>query len=696
MQTINTTTLNDQAVSQEAMRNIAGMGHADPSASNNNTEKSAVEQDNEEALVNPADLLSSDRNGIDANNTIVRIATALVLCTVFAFGVLVLASFWGNLTGGNTVSQDELPETEESEEKVTTEENEEDNLSAKLALSEQKGDSLASKSKAQPRAQLVKDAETVEAEPEAATPRPVSQPATPRPAPQAREVEVDPLEEWARLSNLGTASGSKEAAIAHLNETNNLTASASNSSSSRIPSSSSTTSRTPVTRTTNPPLPKSTKTPPKEINTDELENALDQDEVAQIASVSIGANTLPQGSSSDDFENLSTDALNILNDNSSSEKYTSNLPSKPNAVGNTINHLSSLGNQSALDSPKSQTEDDLPEKISPTNQAIFNPITGRENPQIVALNLPNQKQAEPEISYSSDPVQDENNLSDQPKSNRYQSRNPRLPSVKTEASSTKEIAEKSEIPQSPVNQPQKITQIKIGGKHQIPFGTTTTGEVSTSVVWSEGIDANQTRATINLNEPLLSDDGSVAVKANSSLIVEVKQITNNGLTILEAIAISYENSQGKLVQEALPSGAILVKGEDSQALIAEKSSDSGGTLLGQDLLISSLAAGARGFEVLNEPESNSISFDQSFDSDDDDFDDDAFFRSASSSFDQTEDRDPSLLNGAGEGAFSAARERLEDRSERIEEEELARTPIYQVEAGTPVSIYVNSFLEINN
>ncbi len=209
----------------------------------------------------------------------------------------------------------------------------------------------------------------------------------------------------------------------------------------------------------------------------------------------------------------------------------------------------------------------------------------------------------------------------------------------------------------------------------VPLGSVVAGVMSTPVIWSAGVDLSQTRATINLSEPLLAEDGSVALSANSSIIVEVKSVNDNGLVILNAIAVSYQDSQGGLKQQPLPPGALLIRGEKNQPLITESTLDSGGTILGQDLLIGALGAGERGFEVLNEPSARTV------------VSDDGFFRS-------TENRDASLINGAAEGVFSTEKERLDKRDDRIIDEELARTKIYQVKADTPVSIYVNSFLDI--
>ncbi|WP_036486849.1 hypothetical protein [Myxosarcina sp. GI1] len=223
---------------------------------------------------------------------------------------------------------------------------------------------------------------------------------------------------------------------------------------------------------------------------------------------------------------------------------------------------------------------------------------------------------------------------------------------------------------------QSSSQIKT-----VPLGTSVSGTVATNIVWSNNTASNRTRATLTLTEPLTNQQGEIALPTGSNLIVEVAQIDSNGMTLLDAIAVSYVDKQGQFRQQAVTPGTLLVRGESHQPLIAEAIGDSGGTVLGQDLLIGALGAGDRGFEVLNEPTEQTIVRDDNF---------------YGSSFRSSTRRDRSLVNGALEGAFSTTKERLEARSDRLVEEEIARSKIYQIEAGTPVSIYVNSFLQINN
>ncbi len=263
------------------------------------------------------------------------------------------------------------------------------------------------------------------------------------------------------------------------------------------------------------------------------------------------------------------------------------------------------------------------------------------------------------------------------------------------------VAQNSTVaPSAPVEQLQSSNK-------QIPFGTIVSGELSSAIIWSEGVDPASSRAKVVLNEPLLSGDGSIALDAGTILIVQVRSIQNSGLSELEAIAVSYVDNSGALKQEPIAPGAISIRGEGNSPLIADRANGSGGSQLGQDILMGVLGAGERGFEVLNERDSDygygyGISAQFGRDSPDREFDEfDGPYSYpppniySSGSLRSTRNDDASLSTGAAEGVFETTKERLEERSEQIIEDRAAETPIYQINEGSEVSIFINSFLEIN-
>ncbi len=464
----------------------------------------------------------------------------------------------------------------------------------------------------QPTLQLSEEPDKIEKSP-AAQPKPQPKPIAERQTPSESEPEeLNPLDEWARLAAVGSAIGDSDVAIAFLNERN-------------TPLASSNTRQTSVGSL-------SRATPEENDPRTQAEPVRDKSTATENTYVS---DSLPRTEDTITSDSSNQDELN----NSISKGEVAKVASV------------SIGN---IDDSSSRESDLLTE---------FN----SQNPDVIKL-LSDEKPNDDYLTRKRKQFQEEDRLAQLSASG----------VSSAVSSSTAPVAQNKQIKSIPQAQNVSyIAQNPVESKvKQIPLGTTSIGEISNSIIWSEGVASDKSRGIINLSEPLLADDGSVALAANSSLIVEVESIASNGLTSLNAIAISYQDAQGNLKQEVLPPGAILIGGNDHQPLIAEQTSDSGGTVFGQDVLIGLLGAGERGFEVLNEPnDSTTIS-------------DDLVVRTSSN-------RDTSLLNGAAEGVFGTTKERLEDRSEQIVDEEVDRVPIYHLEAGETVSIFVNSFLEIH-
>ena len=102
----------------------------------------------------------------------------------------------------------------------------------------------------------------------------------------------------------------------------------------------------------------------------------------------------------------------------------------------------------------------------------------------------------------------------------------------------------------------------------VKLGFQITGELSQSISWLDG-EQPQIRGVINLSEDLLANDNSIALPANSSIIVEVEP-HRNGLINLHAIAISYENDQGQLVQQHISPETFVIQDEDNSPLIVKE------------------------------------------------------------------------------------------------------------------------------
>jgi hypothetical protein len=134
-------------------------------------------------------------------------------------------------------------------------------------------------------------------------------------------------------------------------------------------------------------------------------------------------------------------------------------------------------------------------------------------------------------------------------------------------------------------------------------------------------------------------------------------------------------------------------------LLAQHTNGNGGSNLGQDILLAGLGAGEKAFELANEPEVVREGYDHynyrdsSYDPDRSRYDNN-FYEPNEFSYGTRKSDEASLITGAAEGAFSTTKSRLENRSIQIDQERASENPIFQLEAGTDVSIFVNSFLTI--
>jgi Bacterial conjugation TrbI-like protein len=668
----------------------------------------------EKPLVDKEKILNSDRQKQGSRPW--RFFTVAIIASCAIFALILTSSLINKVSGGNSNKVAKTPSSDQNSEPRIIRE---DQLKADLAISEQKG---IPQPKTEPKIVVEQPKQPVK------TPTPDNNTQTAQAVEVEQEeeeiVEVDPLEEWARLANLGSAVGNGETAIANLsNDTNVVATKTSNPDYTSKPVQ----SVQPVSVANNAKednldrISQSSPIPTSErISLPPSDNQITEKEGVKIASVSIGKDIVE----TDQVENQSTDfgldssaVSKLLSDQKLDNTY---LEKKRRQFEeeDRLKELSAMGASSSLElvsvssvsnSNHRPTPIDTEEQASRTLLAShtddtelnsINEITTRptlidteeQASRTLLASHTNDTELNSinEITTRPTPIDTEEQASrtllashtNDTELNSINEITTRPTPIDTEEQTLSEERTEdnlgtaksklaSTIPDTP-SQKEGISS------KQVPLGAIIPGELASNIVWSEGSDPEQSRGIINLTEPLLASDGSIALKANSTLIAEVQSINDSGLTYLNVIAVSYEDSQGKLKQEILPPGAILIRGEENSALIAEQTSDPGGTVLGQDALIGLLGAGEMGFQELNKPdEDTTISGDNDF-----------IIRT-------NNDDNSSLINGAAEGVFSTTKERLDERSDQIVEQELARVPIYQLEAGDQVTIFVNSFLEIN-
>ncbi|MEG4301851.1 hypothetical protein [Microcoleus sp. D3_18a_C4] len=216
---------------------------------------------------------------------------------------------------------------------------------------------------------------------------------------------------------------------------------------------------------------------------------------------------------------------------------------------------------------------------------------------------------------------------------------------------------------------------------QVPLGTTVNGVVSVPLLWDEGSGKQlYDKFAVTLTADFTATDGSIAFPAGTVVIVKANTVSKtNRMVQATAVALVYSDRNGQIKQQPIPEGAILIAGEGGQPLIASGYFDPGSDIAGQDILTAVLSGVGRVGQVFAEPKVRSSS---------------SISGRFGGSTTTVESRDPQIWSAVLDGFFSPLAKRMESRSDRATEELLNRPNVAVVNKGTPVSITVNSFLNI--
>ncbi|MEG4343858.1 hypothetical protein QUB70_11280 [Microcoleus sp. A003_D6] len=217
---------------------------------------------------------------------------------------------------------------------------------------------------------------------------------------------------------------------------------------------------------------------------------------------------------------------------------------------------------------------------------------------------------------------------------------------------------------------------------QVPLGTNFSGVVSVPLLWDEGSGKQlYNKFAVTLTSDVTVDDGSIAFPAGTVVIAKANTVSiANRLVQATAVAIVYSDSSGQIKQQAIPESAILITGEGGGPLIASGYFDPGSDIASQDILTALLSGVGRVGQVFAEPKVRSSS---------------NINGRFGGSTTTVESRDPQIWSAVLDGFFSPLAKRMESRSDRATEELLKRPNVAVVNKGTPVSITVNSFLNIH-
>lgn len=184
-------------------------------------------------------------------------------------------------------------------------------------------------------------------------------------------------------------------------------------------------------------------------------------------------------------------------------------------------------------------------------------------------------------------------------------------------------------------------------------------------------DANFRGQTIivTLSEPLLDSMGQVALPAGTQVVAQVNGTDASGLVSMSVQRVMLSQN-GQQTELTLAPGAIEVRGDKGNPLIARRLENRGRSIAGMDIGLFALSGVARGAELLNQAEESVVVTD--------------------TSTTVSQDRpQPNILAGVLEGGAGELRERIGERNERAIQEALSRSNPWYLKAGTRLQVFVN-------
>lgn len=212
-------------------------------------------------------------------------------------------------------------------------------------------------------------------------------------------------------------------------------------------------------------------------------------------------------------------------------------------------------------------------------------------------------------------------------------------------------------------------------------GTVAPALVAMPMIWDTGSqtksqDKLPQRFTVELTEPLLAEDKSVALPAGTVFVAQVSSVSEgNNVVSASAIAAIYRDRAGNLHQQALTEGAILIRGEGGGTLVSQNLKNSRGAIARQDLLVGALSGLSKVGEIVNRPKSQTIATGIGYSQ-------------------TTTQSDPQVWAAALEGIFGVTTERMSERSDQKIKELLRRPSVKVLAAESSASVVVSSFFQV--
>ncbi|MBM0744897.1 TrbI/VirB10 family protein (plasmid) [Phormidium sp. CLA17] len=210
---------------------------------------------------------------------------------------------------------------------------------------------------------------------------------------------------------------------------------------------------------------------------------------------------------------------------------------------------------------------------------------------------------------------------------------------------------------------------------QLMPGSTAAATLNTPIVWAEDIQQKQPQQfTVQLNEPLLGSDGSVALPAGTELVAQVDAVSDSGMVQLSVSSVVIPSAAGSQIVQA-PPGSLTITGEGGNPVMADNINRERGRF-GKDLMVALTGALGQTGKLLNRPQSESVTSTPSL--------------SSSNITNGKTDIGGALL----EGAFGAVQKQMTDRNQQSAESNRNRTKVWRVPAGKQLQVQTNSIFEV--
>ncbi len=211
---------------------------------------------------------------------------------------------------------------------------------------------------------------------------------------------------------------------------------------------------------------------------------------------------------------------------------------------------------------------------------------------------------------------------------------------------------------------------------QLTVGISGDGKLLTPLIWgknSTNNSANQNKHEkfiVQLTKPLTTEDNLVILPKDTQIIVQITDIQKSGFVQMEATQVVLDGKE-----YILPPGAIAIRGNSGQPLMASKWGDKGGEIAARDVETFAVGSLAKVGKVLNQPKEEQISTNSEL--------------GGINSFSSIRRSRSNILGAVLEGGFEPLTQQILQRNQQALQKNQQQEEVWYVKAGTNVQVFVN-------